>query len=60
MYRVFYGLEDNRGSPERFRRVGIEGPKMSVSRMPLRRPRRANANARLTVTSLVLVADLRQ
>jgi hypothetical protein len=29
-------LEDNRGSPERLSRVGIEGPKMSVSRMPAR------------------------
>lgn len=31
-------LVDNLGSPERFRRVGIEGPKISVSRIPVRRP----------------------
>jgi hypothetical protein len=42
------GLSDNRGSPERLRSVGIEGPKMSVSRIPLRRPRRVNARAKFT------------
>lgn len=42
--------EDSRGSPERFRSVGMEGPKMSVSRIPLRRPRRANASARFTIS----------
>lgn len=29
----------------------MEGPKISVSRIPLRRPRLANARARLTVIS---------
>lgn len=44
-----HALVDNRGSPERLSNVGIEGPKMSVSRIPLRSPRRANARARFTV-----------
>lgn len=48
-----YGLAERRGSPERLRSVGIEGPKISVSRMPVRRPRRANASARLTIFSLI-------
>ncbi len=43
-------LEDRRGSPERFKSVGMEGPKISVSKMPLRSPRRANARARLTAS----------
>jgi len=34
-------LEDRRGSPERFKSVGTEGPNISVSSMPLRRPERA-------------------
>jgi hypothetical protein len=42
------GLGVNRGSPQRFRRVGIEGPKISVSRMPARRPFWAKLRARLT------------
>lgn len=42
-------LGERRGSPERFMRVGIEGPKMSVSRIPLLRPCRAKARARFTV-----------
>lgn len=37
---------DNRGSPERFRSVGIEGPKISVSRIPLRSPHLAKAIAK--------------
>lgn len=41
-------LSSRRGSPERFRRVGIEGPKISVSRIPVLIPRRANDSARLT------------
>lgn len=41
-------LEERRGSPERLRRVGIEGPKISVSRMPARWPCRLNASARFT------------
>jgi len=41
-------LEDNRGSPDRFKSVGIEGPNISVSKIPLRSPRLANASARLT------------
>ena len=48
-------LDDNLGSPERFRSVGIEGPKMSVSRIPLRWPRRAKARARFTGGGLVLL-----
>ena len=31
--------------------VGIDGPKISVSKMPLRRPLRANCSARLTTTN---------
>jgi hypothetical protein len=34
---------------EREKRVGIEGPKMSVSRMPERRPRRARARERFAL-----------
>jgi hypothetical protein len=41
-------LDDNRGSPERFSSVGMEGPKISVSSTPLRWPCCANARARLT------------
>jgi len=41
-------LDDKRGSPERLRRVGIEGPKISVSRIPARWPCRLNARARFT------------
>ena len=49
-------LSSRRGSPERFRRVGMEGPKISVSRIPVLIPRRANDSARLTgKTSLVIV-----
>lgn len=42
----------NFGSPASLspRRVGIEGPKMSVSRMPVRRPRRENDSARFTAS----------
>lgn len=43
-----YALEDNRGSPDRLSSVGIEGPKISVSRIPERSPRRAYARARFT------------
>lgn len=45
-------LAERRGSPERFSNVGIDGPKISVSRIPLRRPCRANARARLTVSRI--------
>jgi hypothetical protein len=31
-------LEDSLGSPDRFSNVGIDGPKMSVSRIPDRSP----------------------
>lgn len=49
-------LSSRRGSPERFRRVGMEGPKMSVSRIPVLIPRRANDSARLTgKTPLVII-----
>lgn len=41
-------LEERRGSPERLRRVGIDGPKISVSRIPARWPCRLNARARFT------------
>lgn len=45
----------SRGSSasSRLKRVGMEGPKMSVSRMPLRRPRRVNARARFAVVELL-------
>lgn len=39
---------DNLGSPLRFSNVGMEGPKMSVSRMPVRHPLLTKAKARLT------------
>jgi hypothetical protein len=42
-------VEERRGSPERLSRVGIEGPKMSVSRRPVRWPWRARERARFTV-----------
>lgn len=42
-------LSSNRGSPERLRSVGIDGPKISVSRIPVRMPRRAKERARFTV-----------
>ena len=37
----------------RLKRVGIEGPKMSVSRIPVRRPRRASARERLAAMVLL-------
>ena len=43
-------LDDNRGSPERSNRVGIEGPKMSVSSIPARYPMRAKARERFAFT----------
>lgn len=43
-----HSLSSRRGWPARFSSVGIEGPKMSASRIPVRMPRRANASARLT------------
>lgn len=42
---------ERRGSPDKLSKVGIEGPKMSVSRIPARWPRRAKARARLTFVS---------
>ncbi len=45
-------LDDSLGSPERFNKVGIEGPKISVSRIPDLNPFRANARAKLAVYSL--------
>lgn len=42
-------LSSSRGWPERLRSVGIEGPKISVSRMPVRIPRRAKERARFAV-----------
>lgn len=41
-------LGERRGSPDKLSKVGIEGPKMSVSRIPARWPSRARARARLT------------
>ena len=41
-------LADKRGSPLRSKRVGTEGPKISVSRIPLRCPLLANERARFT------------
>lgn len=48
-------LSSRRGSPERFRRVGMEGPKISVSRIPVLIPRRANDSARLTGKTLLVI-----
>lgn len=48
-YVVRYVLSSNRGSPDRLRSVGIDGPKISVSRIPVRMPRRAKERARLTI-----------
>ena len=42
-------LSSSRGSPERLSSVGMDGPKMSVSRIPVLIPRRANESARFTV-----------
>ena len=36
------------GSPDRFNNLGMEGPNMSVSNIPVRLPCLTNANARLT------------
>jgi hypothetical protein len=41
-------LGESLGSPERFIKVGIEGPNISVSRIPVRWPRRENASPRFT------------
>jgi hypothetical protein len=41
-------LDERRGSPERLSNVGTDGPKISVSRMPERRPFWAKASARFT------------
>lgn len=40
---------ERRGSPDRLSKVGIEGPKMSVSKMPARWPSLARARVRLTI-----------
>lgn len=45
-------LSSSRGSPERLRRVGTDGPKISVSRRPVLIPRRAKERARLTGRSI--------
>lgn len=37
-----------RGSPDKLSRVGIDGPKISVSKIPVLMPRRAKARARFT------------
>lgn len=44
-------LGERRGSPDKLSKVGIEGPKMSVSRIPARWPSRAKARVRLTDVS---------
>lgn len=46
-------LLDSRGSPDRSNRVGIDGPKISASRIPARRPSLANANDRFAATVLL-------
>lgn len=51
-------LSSSRGSPERLSNVGIDGPKISVSRIPALMPRRAKERARFTAysaTSLALI-----
>jgi hypothetical protein len=48
LFSKVVSLSSRRGSPDRFRRVGIDGPKMSVSRIPVRIPRRAKERARFT------------
>lgn len=40
---------ERRGSPDKLSKVGIEGPKMSVSKIPARWPSLARARVRLTV-----------
>lgn len=39
----------SRGSLDRFNRVGIDGPKISVSRIPVRIPRLAKDRARFAI-----------
>lgn len=51
-------LGERRGSPDRLSKVGIEGPKMSVSRIPARWPSRARARVRLTILFLALSQHL--
>lgn len=41
----------------RSKSVGMEGPKMSVSRMPARRPRRARARERLAVEERLMLGE---
>lgn len=48
-----HSLAERRGSPDRFNSVGIEGPKISASRMPVLWPARANDRARLTAMVLL-------
>ena len=45
-------LDESLGSPDRSNKVGIEGPKISVSRMPVRRPNLARARDRLAIFAL--------
>lgn len=52
-------LSSSRGSPYRSRRLGIDGPNISVSRIPVLMPRRARDNARLTVfNAFLLITDI--
>lgn len=46
-------LDDNLGSPDSESKVGIDGPKISVSRIPARSPLRAKDNAKFTKLMLV-------
>ena len=50
---IFYVLLDSLGSPDRSKSVGIDGPKISASRIPARRPSLANANDRFAATVLL-------
>lgn len=42
-------LSSSRGSLDRLSSVGIDGPKISVSRIPVRIPRLANERARFAI-----------
>lgn len=48
-----YLLCDSRGSPERSKRVGTDGPKISVSRIPALYPSLAKAKERFAATVLL-------
>lgn len=50
--RGLYLLVDSLGSPDRSKSVGIDGPKMSVSRIPALKPSLANESDRFAATIL--------